>query len=182
MKSYSDVAQDLFAVTMLGYKQAGTFVDIGCNAPTHSNNTYLLEKDYGFRGLCIDLVSFVDFAPNRPKSRYVIADALTLDYTQLFEECGFSKQIDYLSIDIDPGEQSLAVLKMLPTEYRFSVITFEFERPGSIIETESRQYLKSLGYYLAKQDVGLPGGTPFEDFYIDPNIVSIEQLKNLKEV
>ena len=65
---------------MLDFKCDGTFVDIGANAPTWSSNTYLLEKDYGYRGLCVDQQFFVDFAETRPKSTYIIHDALTLDY------------------------------------------------------------------------------------------------------
>ena len=38
------------------------------------------------------------------------------------------KQIDYLSLDIDPSEATLAALKKLPLDdYRFSVITYETE-------------------------------------------------------
>ena len=48
--------------------------------------------------------------------------------TNLFLRKNYPKQIDYLSLDIDPSEATLAALKKLPLdEYRFSVITYETE-------------------------------------------------------
>lgn len=164
---------------MLNYKRGGTFVDIGCNAPTWSSNTYLLERDYNFFGICVDREFFVDFEEHRPWSKYIIDDALTIDYGALFNRYNMPQQIDYLTIDIDPGYQSLQALKLLPTEYRFSTITFEYEQADQV-RTESREYLKSLGYYLAFEDMPKNIRSPFEDWYVDPSVIDIKRIKEIE--
>jgi hypothetical protein len=181
LTSYSDILQDVFAVTMLGGIRNGTFLDIGCNHPVSGNNTYLLEKDYGFTGIAIDwdTTSYnnawdQDFQKLRPQSQHIQKDALSLDYTQLL-----GSRVDYLSIDIDPAEQSLAVLKLLPTTTRFSVITFEYEVPRSYVQQESRRYLNELGYELVISNVG-----NFEDWYVDIQAVDraiIDKYQSIKD-
>mgnify|MGYP006269433765 CR=1 FL=1 len=167
--------QDQFAIEQLGYKHNGTFLDIGCAHPIDSNNTYRLEKEYNFRGVSIDRDNWiVDWHRERYGSMFIQADALTLDYPAMFRH---TDRIDYLSIDIDPGEQSLAVLKMLPPTTRFSVITFEFENPVSEIKNESKRHLLELGYQLVVENVSIVYNgldCPFEDWYIDPTVISYE--------
>ena len=51
---YSQLNQDLWVLKELGYKKNGTFLDIGAHDGINLSNTYLLEKDYGWNGLCID--------------------------------------------------------------------------------------------------------------------------------
>ena len=166
---------------MLKGARNGTFLDIGCNHPVSGNNTYLLEKDYDFSGIAIDwdTTSYNnswdrEFATLRPRSQHIQQDALKLDYSNLL-----GARVDYLSIDIDPGEQSLAVLKLLPITTRFSVITFEYEMPYSNVQSESRRYLTELGYELVINNVG-----DFEDWYVDNIVVDraiINKYKSIKD-
>ena len=169
---YAEHGQDLFAIEMLAHRRDGTFLDIGCAHPIASNNTYLLEKDYGFTGVCIDKDDYSEyFSLHNRTAKFIQQDALTVDYSFL------PPKVDYLSIDIEPGEQSLAVLKLLPATTRFSVITFEFERSGSIPKIESKRYLLELGYKLVVEDVYYVYNNiqcPFEDWYIDPTTLNYE--------
>jgi len=172
---YAEHGQDLFAIKMLAHRRNGTFLDIGCAHPTASNNTYLLEKEYGFRGVSIDRHDWsIDWHIKRFGSTFLCQDALTVDYELLLRG---QNHIDYLSIDIDPGEQSLAVLKLLPTTTRFGVITFEFEQPGSDVKIESKRYLLELGYKLVVEDVYYVYNNikcPLEDWYVDTDILKNE--------
>ena len=43
----------------------------------------------------------------------------------ILQEKNYPKQIDYLSLDIDPPQQTLLALTRMPIDVRFSVITFE---------------------------------------------------------
>lgn len=53
LDSYSQLGQDLWAMSILN-KTNGYFIDIGaCDGITHSN-TYLLEKKYKWKGICIE--------------------------------------------------------------------------------------------------------------------------------
>lgn len=52
--SLSQHAQDTFVVQKTNGKRNGFFVDIGCNDPIRFNNTALLEREFGWRGVSID--------------------------------------------------------------------------------------------------------------------------------
>lgn len=171
--TYSQAGQDDFVVEMLRGKKRGTYVEIGSNHSQHNNNTYLLEKEYGWKGISfeIDKGFQEEFNANRI-NRCILADATTYDYKTLFEALELPHQIDYLQVDIDPAYQSLRALQALPLhDYRFSVITFEHDlyAGNQEVKDAQKEILFSLGYQLARENVtdGKPE-KPFEDWWIDP--------------
>jgi FkbM family methyltransferase len=50
-KSKAQVAQDLFVLSELDFKEDGFFVEFGATNGIHLSNTYLLESEYGWRGI-----------------------------------------------------------------------------------------------------------------------------------
>ena len=46
--------QDIFVQWALQEKRGGTFLEIGSNDPIQINNSYVLEKDYGWRGIMVE--------------------------------------------------------------------------------------------------------------------------------
>ena len=113
------------------------------------------------------------------RNKCICADATDYDYKFLFEERKYPKQIDYLQLDIDPAPQTLEALKKLPLDdYRFSVITYETDvyRHGPDIQDEQIDILKSYGYQLVAKNVQCEGN-PYEDWWIDPAIVSEDVWK-----
>jgi hypothetical protein len=50
----SQYGQDRFALTVLGEKRGGFFLDSGASDGVTVSNTLLLERDYGWRGICIE--------------------------------------------------------------------------------------------------------------------------------
>lgn len=52
--------QDLFVVALTQGKTNGTFLEIGAAHPVHSNNTYLLETEFGWSGTSIDVMNYSD--------------------------------------------------------------------------------------------------------------------------
>jgi len=178
--NYSQCNQDIFVLTMLEGKKNGTYFEIGAFDPIHISNTYLLEKDFDWTGLSIDILENSSFKSFR-KNGYVITDALNTDYTELFEKNGLPKQIDYLSVDIEPSINTFTALKKLPhNDYRFSVITFEHDYyqgdPYNVLP-ESREFLKSLGYVLIASNISsIDTSYPYEDWYVDPNVISKELI------
>jgi hypothetical protein len=174
---------------MLNGKRNGTFVEIGASHPTWINNTYLLENSFGWNGISIDMDSGMKNAWENMNRVLLLENALTLDYTQLFERNHLPTQIDYLQIDIDPCTQTFTCLKRIPFDkYRFSVITYETDyydtnTPNDIkntIRKESRELLTSHGYELVVGDVENVGNDPFEDWYVDPNIIDRKTINKLK--
>jgi FkbM family methyltransferase len=54
-RSFSQIGQDLFVIEKVyNGKRNGFFVDIGATAGIRISNTYLLEKDFGWKGICIE--------------------------------------------------------------------------------------------------------------------------------
>lgn len=53
-RSHSYQGQDLFVVDVLGGLRGGFFLDSGASNGVRGNNTLLLERAYGWRGLCVE--------------------------------------------------------------------------------------------------------------------------------
>lgn len=190
-KNYSQSYQDMFVLTMTNGKKNGTFVEIGANDPIFINNTYLLESQFSWTGLSIDIEhnSKVSFERQNRRSNFILQDALTIDYKNTFDKYQLPNQIDYLQIDIEPQINTFNCLKMIPfNDYRFSVITFEtdFYDPATDIETkkmvrdQSRKILESHGYLLIAGDICNIGNDPFEDWWIDPVVCDDNIIELIK--
>ena len=51
---YSQLGQDLWVLESTQFKRNGYFIDIGAYDGVFHSNTYLLEKDYGWNGVCVE--------------------------------------------------------------------------------------------------------------------------------
>src|SRR5579862_233282 len=52
-RTYAQTGEDRILLSLLGEWKSTFYVDVGCNHPLDSSNTYLLYQ-MGWRGLCID--------------------------------------------------------------------------------------------------------------------------------
>lgn len=52
--SYGQLKQDLLCLDYFNHKRNGYFVDIGAGNGRDLSNTYLLEKEYGWKGICVE--------------------------------------------------------------------------------------------------------------------------------
>ena len=181
--NWSQSMQDIFVMSMLDGKRNGVYVEIGADQPRVISNTYLLEKDFDWSGISFELdADKVAFFNTIRKNKCLCEDATLYDYKSLFEELNYPKQIDYLQLDIDPAEGTLRALKVLPLDdYRFSVITYETDvySSGADIQDEQIEILESHGYQLVAKNVKCEGN-PYEDWWIDPAIVSENVWKPYK--
>ena len=173
--NWSQSMQDIFVMSMLDGKKNGVYVEIGADQPRVISNTYLLEKDFDWSGISFELdADKVAFFNTIRENKCLCEDATLYNYKSLFEELNYPKQIDYLQLDIDPAEGTLRALKALPLDdYRFSVITYETDvySSGADIQDEQIEILESHGYQLVAKNVKCEGN-PYEDWWIDPAIVS----------
>jgi len=176
-RNYSQAFQDMFVLAVLDGKRWGTFLEIGSSEPINISNTYLLEKEFGYTGISIDMI------PNEKEifegagrtAKVIVGDAVSLDYNVILSEFD-SPRIDYLQIDIDPSIQSLNCLKNLPLDnFRFSIISFEddvYDPANSVeynqnIKQKSQEILKSHGYILVNDNIANIGNDPFEQWWLD---------------
>jgi hypothetical protein len=54
MREYSQLGQDRFVLRLLGFARNGFFLDSGASDGISANNTYLLETEYDWRGICVE--------------------------------------------------------------------------------------------------------------------------------
>lgn len=181
--NYSQAFQDMFVLTMLDGKRNGTYVEVGGDHGVVISNTYLLEDQFDWKGIAFEIEEDrAEGYSSLRKNECMCADALEVNFSEIFKQRSFPKQIDYLQLDIDPASQTLKCLKNIPLdEYRFSVITFETDiyRDGADIAEESRQILLDFGYELIAKNVSNQS-VPFEDWYVDPTVVDKELISKLK--
>jgi hypothetical protein len=180
----SQAGQDKFVIDILKNKQNGFFLEIGSNHPININNTYKLEKEYGWTGLMVEYeLSYENLYKIHRTSNYIIQDATTINYLELFQKYSFPKNMDYLQIDLEVENRStlttLEVLeKQLFSEYKFATVTFEHDfYRGDYFETrkKSREIFKRYGYTLIFPDAGHPN-FPFEDWYVHPDLVVFDRF------
>lgn len=181
--NYSQALQDMFVLTMLNGKNNGVYVEIGGSDPININNTYILEKTFGWKGLSFEIdEEIVDYYNSTRINKCICLDATTADYSKIFEENNLPKHIDYLQVDIEPAWQTLKSLKQVDLDtYRFSVITFETDayQGNDAVIKQSRSILTDHGYQLVASNVKNLGNA-FEDWYVDPQVVSEDVWKQFQ--
>ena len=177
--NFSEAYQDLFVLMCTNGKENGTFVEIGAAHPEYHSNTALLEKNYNWTGVSVDINPnmFRDWKGRTATT--VIGDAQTLDWSNLLNR----KHYDYLQIDCEPSLTSLQALLNIPlNQITFSVITFEHDRyvdSSDFVVERSREYLKGAGYVLVIPNVSTEETKPFEDWWVHPSYVSSKVINLL---
>lgn len=187
MEFYGQSKQDLFAIQCSGYKQNGYFLEIGSNHPITHNNTYLLEKNYQWKGLMVEYdTSFEELYKSiRPNSIYQMKDATTVNYRDIMDSHHFPSNMDYLQIDLDVDNSStINTLKILDNtvfdKYKFACVTFEHDiYRGNYFDTQetSRKIFADRGYVLAFPNVSVWWSDKmceYEDWYIHPDLVTVD--------
>ena len=185
--NHSQSFQDLFVLAATQGRRNGTYLEIGSAEPFQGNNTALLEKQFGWRGLSIDLdhrkvEQFMDQRDNW----VLCVDATKIDYEKTLNNYNLPATIDYLQVDCDPPEVTFEILKRIPFDrYRFAVITFEHDYYwNQSVRDASRQYLQQQGYELVVADVAYNKIHSYEDWWVHPELVDravIDQLKDISD-
>jgi len=177
LDTFSQAHQDLFVMYMTSFMREGTYLEVGGAEPKQSNNTYLLEKYYGWSGWSLEIDEKLCREFNKQRRNPCIqADATVFDFEGLLRERVSAERVNYLSLDIDPSSVTLVALKnLLGISFRFDVITFEhdFYASGPQVMEESRELLSSHGYQRVVSNV-MCRGRDFEDWYVDPSVVGTE--------
>jgi len=186
--NFAQVYQDLFVLFMTNGKRNGTFLEIGGSSAWHKNNTALLERDFDWRGVSVEIKQEKadEYKKQRPNINMICADALQLDYVDICSKFP-DNLIDYLQINLKPARKTFEALLKIPfNQHKFSVITYAHDYYGDVTRSfkdKSRKYFKALGYELVVSDVCPRDNCPFEDWWVHPDLISrekIDQIKNLK--
>lgn len=191
LKFNGQARQDEFVVYLTNHKKNGFFLEIGSMDPIKINNSYILEKEYGWKGIMVeyDKKWLSHYKEKRPNSIHVMEDATKINYKTLFEENNVPLNSDYLQIDLEVNDGgTMRTLNKLKKEvlgkYKFATITFEHDiYHTNFLNTrlESRKIFQDLGYLRIFSDVNSIGSSPFEDWYIHPELVDLEYVFYLLE-
>jgi FkbM family methyltransferase len=171
-KKYSQFSQDHWALEKLNWKQGGYFLDTGAADGAFLSNTFLMENEYHWNGICVepDDKQFeklyrlrkchtekaciytnngtVNFSENELmggiSSRGVSKNSITL--FDLLNKHEAPNIIDYWSLDIEGLE--LELLRSFPFDsYAIRTITIERNNNGRAI----REFLESLSYAFDRE-------------------------------
>ena len=174
-RNYSQIYQDMFVLSMHNGKKDGTYLEIGSGDPMYGNNTYLLEKDFNWKGLSIDINidSWYSFIEKR-ENQCLNVNALECDYNNILEKYG--NIIDYLQLDCDPPNITYDILLKIPFDkIKFGVITYEHDYYNDKTKSyreKSREYLINKGYKLIVGNISPDrNNNPFEDWWIHPDLI-----------
>jgi hypothetical protein len=184
--------QDKFVLNILKEKKNGYFLEIGSNDPININNSYLLEKQYDWKGIMIEYnESFLNsYKIHRTNSIHIINDATKVDYKNIFEKNNMPLSFDYLQIDLEADNGStIQTLQKLDKEifdtYKFATITFEHDIYHTNFDDtrlKSRDIFKKRGYVCVFEDINNQGVNPYEDWYVHPDLVDMNYVNNLIEI
>jgi len=175
--NYSQVFQDMFVLSMLDGKKNGTFLEIGGSKPFENNNTALLEQEFEWKGVSIELdESFVqEYMQNRLTTKVLCSNALEIDYESLLFENYKDNIIDYLQLDIEPSRNTYECMLKIPFDkYKFRVITYEHDHYIDVTQSyreKSRKFLQEKGYILVANDISTDEESTFEDWWAYPDLV-----------
>ena len=184
-KNFSQAYQDMFVLSATKGKKNGTYLEIGSGDPFIGNNTALLEKLYGWKGVGIEIdEKFMPDYRNNRSNPVLCEDATTVKYTQLLSSIsGGSGVVDYLQVDCEPSKKTFEILLEIPLHiYKFAVITYEHDHYVDMTKSyrfKSRAYLKSMGYVLVVNDVSVDGKSTFEDWWVHPDLVDAATIEEL---
>jgi hypothetical protein len=180
--------QDEFVLRLLNFKRDGYFLEIGSNDPIQYNNSYILEKEYNWKGIMIEYDK--EFEPKYKENRnsyYIIKDATEVNYEELFIQYNFPNELDYLQIDLEvTNESTLKTLELLDrtimNKYTFKVVTFEHDiYRGNYYDTrnKSREIFNKNGYIRVFSDV-MDQNCPYEDWYVHSSFQNVNLINILK--
>lgn len=183
-QNYSEAYQDMFVLTMLNGKRNGTYLEIGAGNAFYGNNTALLEKDFGWKGVALDIdENFVNAHNQERSNTCLLKDATLINYPNFLSGLDFPHNIDYLQLDCDPPEVTYKILLSIPFDsYKFAVITYEHDHycdETKSFQEKSRKYLESYGYVRVVNNISPDDFRPYEDWWIHPDLVDSEMLNKM---
>ena len=196
MKYYGQALQDKWVVEFFKEKRNGFYLDIGAMDGITSSNTYVLEKELEWDGICVECqdIHLVNLKKYRnctiiPKGVWKTNGFMCFDrnlstiktgfwpdkpietvtFPWIFEHYKVPNIIDYTSLDIEGAEYE--ALTKFPFDTHLSILwTIEHNLYNSndILKNQVKEILLANDYILAYENVGCPDtkGLPFEDWFI----------------
>ena len=162
-RSNSQAGQESFVLELTANKLNGTYIEIGAGHPIVDSNTFILETEFSWRGISLEIDKTKSDYFNRIRGNKCIeADATIWNWMIYLEQVNWPSNFDYLQLDIEPAKNTFKAMMRFPIRrYMPSIITFEHDKyAGSfnwLFQISGFIYLTLNGYKRVNKDV-----TPFE--------------------
>lgn len=123
--SYAQAGEDLVLDFLTGHRPGGFYVDVGCNHPVRTSNSYRFYRK-GWQGIAVDANRRFakDFAWTRPRDRFVhacVSDQPGEVEFHLFKESALSS-ISGKPLYHSPDQYKLERVECLPTRTLSSIL------------------------------------------------------------
>jgi hypothetical protein len=173
--SNAQALQDVFADYINQYSNSGYFLDLGANLPVLCNNSINFERK-GWSGLLVDYnQELVNICSNERSNKCICANLITTSLNDLMVENNSPEIIDYVSLDLDYCAALTCIKSFDFSKFKIKCMTFEHDAYADAMHidmrSESREFLQKMGLKLVCKDVSIFGGKPFEDWYVNPELV-----------
>jgi len=172
-ETYSQIGQDLFVLEWFKNMKDGYFVEIGASDGVCLSNTFLLEKDYNWKGVCIEagVDEFVDLQKKRKahcvnKACYS-KSGLKLEFIK--KECGLLSGLkDHFDFES---------FKHVPTE---RIYTVETETLTDILDRlEAPKYIQYMSIDTEGAEVEILKGIDFSKYTF--GLLNVEHNYNTQQ-
>lgn len=188
---------DRFVLNCTEFKRNGYFLELGSRHAKWNNNSYILERSFGWTGVMVDRVAThkAEYESERPNSIHIIQDATQINYKEVFEKNNFPSNLDFWQLDLEVRDNTalttfLKINEELLDTYKFATITMEHDIFTELPDAEdtrriTRDILESKGYYCVFKDILDPPAVcvdaPYEDWWVHPDLVNMDYIKELQE-
>jgi hypothetical protein len=188
---------DRFVLNCTNFKKEGYFLELGSRHAKWNNNSYILERIFGWTGVMVDRVAThkAAYESERPNSIHIIQDATQINYKEVFEKNNFPSNLDFWQLDLEVRDNTalttfLKINEELLDTYKFATITMEHDIFTELPDAENtrnitRDTLESKGYYCVFKDILDPPAvcvnSPYEDWWVHPDLVDMDYIKELQE-
>jgi FkbM family methyltransferase len=178
--SYSQIGQDLEVVKFYKGKQNGFFIEIGASDGVKFSNTFLLEKKYNWKGICVEPIpkNYQLLCKNRPNSICIDKAVYSSNMNVIFDIAdydllsGISNNIDCHKKTVDKKKTQISVDTILLNDLLDSCNAPEFIDYLSLdTEGSELEILKAVNFN--KYTFGL---IDVEHNFIEPRRTEIRKL------
>jgi FkbM family methyltransferase len=182
--SFSQIGQDLEVIKFYNNKENGFFIEIGASDGINLSNTYLLETQYKWKGICCEPIpyNFEKLVKNRPNSicydEAVYSNSgLTLNfdishsiYSDLLS--GISEHIDIHKAIVDENKETIQVKTISLLDVLNNANAPSFIEYMSL-DTEGSEFEILKNFDFEKYTFGL---IDVEHNYVEPRRSEIKNL------
>jgi FkbM family methyltransferase len=201
-KFYSQAGQDKWVCELFSFKKDGFFIDLGAYDGIQTSNTYFLEKELNWKGICVEANENIFKLLQANRTSENIYGAVTnynglcyfrddkivntgipvncFTLKNILDSYSTPKQIDYLSIDIEGNEYT--VFKDFNfNEYEIKCMTVEHNLYCDGPEKKDMLFhlLSNAGFERVVEDAPcldpnpLYYMKPYEDWYVNKKYLNL---------